>query len=190
MPDAALTTDIIVGFPGETDDDFDATMRVVEQARFDQAYTFQYSPRPGTPAAEMRDVFVPPDVVAERYRRLETLTRDQSADTHRRLLGGHHELLVESPSRTDPSRLSGRTRGNHLVHFPAASATGFEYAPGDLVVVEVVEAATNYAVGSVPITVTRTAAGRATQAAVARGDGWTLEHVPGVTSGPRLPLVT
>ncbi len=171
LPDAALTTDLIVGFPGETDEDFEQTMEVVAQARFDQAFTFQYSPRPGTPAADMVDDFVAPDVVAARYQRLEALTRRQSHDAHAALVGTSRQLLVESPSKTDDTRLSGRTRGNHLVHFPRGTG---EVAPGDLVTVDVVEAAANYAIAGAPTAVTTTRAGDATRAALARGDGWQL----------------
>ncbi len=167
MPDAALTTDIIVGFPGETDDDFERTMEVVAASRFDQAFTFQYSPRPGTPAAEMVDDFVDPDVVAERYQRLERLTRDHSQQAHDGLVGRTHELLVEAPSKTDASRWSARTRGNHLVHLPAPDDAGF--APGDLVHAEVVEAATNYAIAAAPTAIRRTPAGIATAARMAAG---------------------
>ncbi len=167
MPDAALTTDIIVGFPGETDDDFERTMEVVAASRFDQAFTFQYSPRPGTPAAEMVDDFVDPDVVAERYQRLERLTRDHSQQAHDGLVGRTHELLVEAPSKTDASRWSARTRGNHLVHLPAPDDAGF--APGDLVHAEVVEAATNYAIAATPTAIRRTPAGIATAARMAAG---------------------
>ena len=191
LPDAALTTDIIVGFPGETDADFQATLEVVEQVRFDQAFTFQYSPRPGTPAAAMTDEVVDPDVVGERYQRLEAMTRQHSREAHQRLVGTVQELLIESPSKTDPSRWSGRTRGNHLVHLPAPSLVDGDlpdFAPGDLVDAEVVEAATNYAIAAEARSVRRTAAGRRTAAAIARGDGWRPDTVvpPG---GPRLPVV-
>ena len=179
MPDASLTTDLIVGFPGESDEDFEQTLAVVAESRFDQAFTFQYSPRPGTPAAEMVDEFVDPDVVGERYQRLQALTRQQSADAHERLVGTSQELLLESPSKTDATRLSGRTRGNHLVHLPADDT---RYAPGDLVEVTVVEAATNYAIADAPTAVRRTAAGRATQAAMAAGEGWVLPTGGGTTA--------
>ncbi|MFA9431215.1 tRNA (N6-isopentenyl adenosine(37)-C2)-methylthiotransferase MiaB [Egicoccus sp. AB-alg2] len=196
MPDAALTTDIIVGFPGETDEDFEATLEVVDAVGFDQAFTFQYSPRPGTPAADLVDEFVPAEVVRERYGRLEALTRAQSLTAHQRLLGTSQELLVEAPSKTDPSRWSGRTRGNHLVHFPApqGAADGTPaFAPGDLVTVEVVEAATNYAIGGEAGVLRRTAAGLAAGAALARGEGHGLPAqtppTPGA-AGLRLPVLT
>jgi tRNA-2-methylthio-N6-dimethylallyladenosine synthase len=196
LPDAALTTDLIVGFPGETDEDFEATLEVVAQVGFDQAFTFQYSPRPGTPAAEMVDEFVPPEVVKERYGRLETLVRDQSRAAHQRLVGTEQELLIESPSKTDASRWSGRTRGNHLVHLPAPdAAAGSEpaFAPGDLVVAPIVEAATNYALAGPAASIRRTSAGRAAAAAMARGEGHRRPDDAPVTPGAparSLPVLT
>jgi tRNA-2-methylthio-N6-dimethylallyladenosine synthase len=185
MPDAALSTDLIVGFPGETEEDFADTLAVVDEVGFDQAFTFIYSPRPGTPAAEMTDDFVDPDVVRDRYARLEALTRAQSAAAHHRLVGTEQELLLESPSKTDPERLSGRTRGNHLVHLPA----GDGYAPGDLVVARITEASANYCLADAPTTVRRTPAGRATEAAIAAGRGWTLgDAAPVPGSRETLPL--
>ena len=177
LPDASLTTDIIVGFPGETEEDFATTLEVVDQVRFDQAFTFQYSPRPGTPAAAMVDQFVPADIVRDRYGRLETLVRRHSQEANERLVGTHQELLVESPSKTDPTRWSGRTRGNHLVHFPAPMAgegTAPPFAPGDLVTVPMIEAATNYCIAGEPVALRRTRAGRAAAAAMASDDGWRL----------------
>jgi tRNA-2-methylthio-N6-dimethylallyladenosine synthase len=193
LPDAALTTDIIVGFPGETEADFQATLDVVEAVRFDQAFTFQYSPRPGTPAAERVEELLPSEVMADRYGRLEPLVRAHSREAHERLVGTTQELLVESPSKTDPARWSGRTRGNHLVHLPAASYGPGElpaYAPGDLVCVEVVEAATNYAL-SAPVTAVRhTDAGRATAAALARDGSWRAEQVVSSPTGRSLPVLS
>jgi tRNA-2-methylthio-N6-dimethylallyladenosine synthase len=192
LPDAALTTDIIVGFPGETEEDFQATLDVVEQVRFDQAFTFQYSPRPGTPAAALTAEFVPPEVVADRYQRLEPRVRAHSRERHEALVGTRHELLVESPSKTDPTRWSGRTRGNHLVHLPAATTTPGQvpaYAPGDLVTVDIVEAATNYALASAPVAVRRTRPGAAAADALARGQTWARPADAPVTPGSvRVPL--
>ena len=172
LPDAALTTDLIVGFPGETEQDFAATLDVVAQIGFDQAFTFKYSPRPGTPAAELVDEFVPAEVVAERYHRLEALVREQSRQAHQRLVGTAQQLLVESPSKTDASRWSGRTPGNHLVHLPApapdpapapgsGSGTTGAFASGDLVTATIIEAATNYALAGPAESVRRTRAGLA-----------------------------
>ncbi|MFO7961090.1 MAG: tRNA (N6-isopentenyl adenosine(37)-C2)-methylthiotransferase MiaB [Nitriliruptoraceae bacterium] len=192
LPDASLTTDIIVGFPGETEDDFQATLDVVEQVRFDQAFTFQYSPRPGTPAAALTDEFIAAEVVADRYGRLEPLVRRHSREAHDRLVGTEQELLVESPSKTDPARWSGRTRGNHLVHLPAAtwsSGTTPAYAPGDLVTVPVTQAATNYALAGRALDVRRTDAGRATAAAMARGEGWRTDGAVDAPGSGTLPVV-
>ncbi len=182
VPGCALTTDIIVGFPGETEDDFAETLAVCDTVGFDQAFTFQYSPRPGTDAATMADQ-VDPDAVADRYARLQAVTRGWSERRHHDLVGRDVEVLIESPSKTDPQRYSGRTRGNHLVHLPV----GGGYAPGDLATVPVVEAAANYVLAGPPIDVCRTSAGRATEAAIAAGDGWTVQRVEAL--GPTLPLV-
>jgi tRNA-2-methylthio-N6-dimethylallyladenosine synthase len=196
LPDAALTTDLIVGFPGETDDDFQATLDVVAEVGFDQAFTFQYSPRPGTPAAELVDEFVPPEVVKERYGRLETLVREQSLTAHQRLVGTTQELLIESPSKTDASRWSGRTRGNHLVHLPApVTAEGEDpaFAPGDLVVAPITEAAHNYNLAGEVTGIRRTAAGRSAGAAMARGEGHRRPLDAPVTPGAgarSLPVLT
>ena len=167
IPDAALTTDVIVGFPGETEEDFLATLAVVDEVRFDQAFTFQYSPRPGTEAAAMTDRFVPAEVVADRYARLDARVRAHSREAHERLVGRTLELLVEGPSRTDAARWSGRTPGNHLVHLPAPDAAAFH--PGDLVTATVASAATSYALAGPALAVTRTRAGRAAERAAAAG---------------------
>jgi tRNA-2-methylthio-N6-dimethylallyladenosine synthase len=196
LPDAALTTDIIVGFPGETEEDFQATLDVVAQVGFDQAFTFQYSPRPGTPAAEREDEFIAPEVMRDRYKRLEDLVRQQSRDIHEALVGTTQELLIESPSKTDTSRWSGRTRGNHLVHLPAPQyAIGEQptFAPGDLVIATIVEAATNYALAGPAISVRRTRAGIVAAAAMARGESWQLGGAldvrpPGI--GTSLPVLS
>ncbi len=116
IPGVAITTDIIVGFPGETEDDFDATLEVVEEVRYDAAYTFQYSPRPGTVAAGLPG-HLPKAVVQRRYDRLIELQEAISLEQNRTTVGLTQELLVEGPSKKDPSRLTGRTRTNKLVHF-------------------------------------------------------------------------
>jgi tRNA-2-methylthio-N6-dimethylallyladenosine synthase len=124
IPDVAITTDIIVGFPGETEEDFRETLAVVEEARYDAAYTFQYSPRPMTEAAEYPDQ-LPKDAVQERFERLVSLQEGISLEQNRRAVGRVEEVVVEGPSKKDPARLSGRTRTNKLVHFP-----GTEIEPG------------------------------------------------------------
>jgi tRNA-2-methylthio-N6-dimethylallyladenosine synthase len=111
----AVSTDIIVGFPGETEADFGDTLAVVEEARFDSAYTFQYSKRPNTEAASMQDQ-VPPEVVAERFARLVELQQRISLERNREQVGATMEVLVEGPSKKDPARLTARTRTNKIVH--------------------------------------------------------------------------
>ena len=119
VPGIAVSTDIIVGFPGETEDDFAATLDAVERAGFDSAYTFQYSIRPGTAAATM-DGQVESGVVAERFRRLVDVQERISLDRNRAMLGERVEVLVEdAASRKDPARATARTRTNKLVHLPA-----------------------------------------------------------------------
>ncbi len=119
MPDAALSTDIIVGFPGETEEDFAQTLEVVREARYAAAYTFQYSIRPGTPAATMPDQ-VPPGVVRERYDRLVELVNQIAWEENQKQVGSRLELLVaEGEGRKDAAthRMTGRARDNRLVHF-------------------------------------------------------------------------
>ncbi|MDQ3957183.1 MAG: tRNA (N6-isopentenyl adenosine(37)-C2)-methylthiotransferase MiaB [Actinomycetota bacterium] len=121
IPDVAITTDIIVGFPGETEEDFAETLEVVEAAQYDGAFTFQYSPRPLTEAAAFPDQ-VDKAVVQERYDRLVELQDRISFERNRGAVGRVEEVLVEGPSKKDPSRLTGRTRTNKLVHFPSDGA--------------------------------------------------------------------
>ena len=147
MPDAAITTDLIVGFPGETDEDFADTLRVVEAAQFASAYTFQYSRRPGTPAADLPEQ-LPKAVVQERYLRLQALQEKVSWDQNRLQLGRVLDVLVsEGEGRKDGAtdRLSGRAPDNRLVHFtvPAAAAVP---RPGDVATVEVTYAAPHHLV--------------------------------------------
>ncbi|HEX5587412.1 MAG TPA: tRNA (N6-isopentenyl adenosine(37)-C2)-methylthiotransferase MiaB [Acidimicrobiia bacterium] len=123
IPDLAVTTDLIVGFPGETDDDFERTLEVVDAAAYDAAYTFVFSPRPGTPAAEMTELFVAPDVARERMDRLVELVERHALVHHEARVGRTEEVVVEGPSKKDPSVWSGRTRQNKLVHFPTAPAS-------------------------------------------------------------------
>jgi tRNA-2-methylthio-N6-dimethylallyladenosine synthase len=136
MPDAAITTDIIVGFPGETEEDFQATLDVVRQARFSGAFTFQYSKRPGTPAADM-DEQVPKAVVQERYERLVALQEEISWELNKEIVGSTVEILVaEGEGRKDAAthRMSGRARDGRLVHFtPTGPAVEGEIRPGDVV---------------------------------------------------------
>jgi tRNA-2-methylthio-N6-dimethylallyladenosine synthase len=149
MPDAAITTDIIVGFPGETDDDHRATLDVVRQARFASAFTFQYSPRPGTPAATMPDQ-VAPAVVKERYAELAALVDEIAWDENKQLVGRSVELMVaEGEGRKDgaTARLSGRAPDNRLVHFTPGDEAP---RPGDLVTAEITYAAPHHLVSDIP----------------------------------------
>ncbi|MGO1571450.1 MAG: tRNA (N6-isopentenyl adenosine(37)-C2)-methylthiotransferase MiaB [Canibacter sp.] len=134
IPDAAITTDIIVGFPGETEEDFQETMRVLTESRFQNAFTFQYSIRPGTPAATMADQ-VPKEVVQERYERLTELQERISFEENQKQLGRTLEILVSAgEGRKDDSRhrLSGRARDHRLVHFTVPSGAELP-RPGDIV---------------------------------------------------------
>ncbi|HET7901212.1 MAG TPA: tRNA (N6-isopentenyl adenosine(37)-C2)-methylthiotransferase MiaB [Candidatus Nanopelagicales bacterium] len=154
MPDAAITTDIIVGFPGETDDDHRATLDVARAARFASAFTFQYSPRPGTPAATMPDQ-VPAEVVKERYAELAALVDEIAWDENKKLIGRSVELLVaEGEGRKDGAteRLSGRAPDNRLVHFTPSTDVP---RPGDMVTAEITYAAPHHLVSDVPATALR-----------------------------------
>jgi len=144
IPDLAVTTDIIVGFPGETDADFDQTLDVVETARFDAAYTFIFSPRPGTPAAEMHEQFVPPDVTAERMDRLTATVERHALEHNRRRVGRTEEILVDGPSKRDPSRVSGRTRQGKLVHV----ARRPDLEPGSYARIRITDAAPHWLTGT------------------------------------------
>ncbi len=127
IPDLAVTSDVIVGFPGEDEDDFEQTLEVVAEAGYDSAYTFVFSPRPGTRAAAMADRFVPAEVVAERFERLRTVVERSAVLAHRVRVGRIEEVVVEGRSKRDPAMSSGRTTQNKLVHFPDAEppvATG------------------------------------------------------------------
>ena len=121
IDDLAITTDLIVGFPGETDDDFERTLELAAAAEYDSAYTFIYSPRPGTEAAELVEQFVDPAVVAERFDRLKVVLERSALRKHEARIGRVEEVVVEGPSRKDPSVITGRTRQNKLVHFASAS---------------------------------------------------------------------
>jgi len=128
IDDLAVTTDIIVGFPGESEDDFEATLAVAAEANFDSAYTFIFSPRPGTRAAEMTDRFLDADVIQERFERLVTVVERSALEKHRARVGKIEEVLVEGPSRRDPKVMTGKTQQGKLIHFvpsePAAMVPG------------------------------------------------------------------
>jgi tRNA-2-methylthio-N6-dimethylallyladenosine synthase len=173
IPDAAITTDIIVGFPGETDDDFEQTLDVVRQARFAGAFTFQYSVRPGTPAATM-DGQIPKAVVQERYERLVALQDEIAWAENRALVGRTLDVLVaEGEGRKDGAthRISGRAPDNRLVHLSACDAR-----PGDVATVVVTYAAPHHLVADGPVV-----AVRRTRA----GDAWEARTATPPTAGDR-----
>lgn len=161
IPNAAITTDIIVGFPGETEEDFQATLDVVARARFASAFTFQYSKRPGTPAATLPDQ-LPKEVVSERYQRLVDLQEQISWSENKAQVGREVELLVaagEGRKDAATARLSGRARDGRLVHFDAGGA---DVRPGDIVTTTVTRAAPHFLVADGPLhTHRRTRAGDA-----------------------------
>jgi tRNA-2-methylthio-N6-dimethylallyladenosine synthase len=165
MPEAAISTDIIVGFPGETEADFQATLDVVAAARFAAAFTFQYSIRPGTPAATMPDQ-VPAEVVSERYQRLVDLVGEISWAENKRLVGtGVEVLFADNEGRKDGAtrRMSGRARDNRLVHVQAPDDPADRPRPGDLATVEITYAAPHHLNADAPITGLRRTRG---------GDAW------------------
>ncbi|MBN7792834.1 tRNA (N6-isopentenyl adenosine(37)-C2)-methylthiotransferase MiaB [Microbacterium esteraromaticum] len=142
IPHAAITTDIIVGFPGETDEDFEDTMRVVEQSRFSSAFTFQYSIREGTPAATMENQ-VPKAVVQERYERLIALQERISLEENEKQVGREIEVLVsvgEGKKDAETHRLTGRAEDNRLVHFEVTPGSELP-RPGDMVTVTITHGA-------------------------------------------------
>jgi tRNA-2-methylthio-N6-dimethylallyladenosine synthase len=134
VPDVALTTDVIVGFPGETEEDFEQTLEVVDQVSYDGAFTFIFSPRRGTEAAGIADGLVAHPVKVERMQRLVDLVQEKARERAQRFVGRTVEVLVEGASRTDPERLRGRTRHNKAVNFTGLAA------PGELAEVEIVSA--------------------------------------------------
>lgn len=176
MPDAAITTDIIVGFPGETEADFEDTLDVVRKARFSGAFTFQYSIRPGTPAATM-DGQVPKHVVQERYERLIAVQEEISWDENKKQIGREVEVLVavgEGRKDAATGRMSGRARDGRLVHF---DATGFDVRPGDVVTTTITAAAPHHLIADDLLT-----EHRHTRA----GDAWEAGNtpkLPGVSLG-------
>ena len=181
IPEAAITTDIIVGFPGETEADFVGTLEVVERARFSAAFSFQYSPRPGTPAAEIAEQ-IPKAVVQERYERLVEALERISWEENLRLVGSTAEVLVaEGEGRKDgqTQRMSGRARDGRLVHFSAAESA----RPGDCVMVVLEAAAPHHLTG-------RATSIRTTRA----GDAWEARQLscgsgsPADDAGDRGPV--
>jgi len=144
VPDCAITTDIIVGFPGETEDDFGQTLEVAEQVGYDGAFTFIYSPRRGTEAAEMAEQ-IPHEVSVQRLERLVEVIQRRAAERSQRFVGRTLDVLVEGPSRTDPSRLRGRSRHNKVVNFDGLGE------PGDFVDVEITGATSQTLTGEMSL---------------------------------------
>jgi tRNA-2-methylthio-N6-dimethylallyladenosine synthase len=134
IPGIAVSTDIIVGFPGETEEDFAQTLEVVEEVGFDGAFTFIYSPRRDTEAAEFSDRFVAHDVQVERMERLVEVVQRRARERAQRFVGRTLDVLVEGQSRNDPSRLRGRTAHNKVVNFEGLAQ------PGQIVPVEITSA--------------------------------------------------
>jgi tRNA-2-methylthio-N6-dimethylallyladenosine synthase len=183
MPEAAITTDIIVGFPGETEQDFEATLDVVRSARFASAFTFQYSPRPGTPAASLPDQ-IPKSVVQERYERLTALQEELSWAGNRAQEGRAVEVLVATgEGRKDAAndRLSGRAQDNRLVHFGVPEG-GVRPRPGDVVRVEVTYGAPHHLVADAESGVYEVRQTRA-------GDAWAAGQAAAEPSGGRAPVL-
>jgi len=142
VADLAVTTDIIVGFPGETDDDFERTLELAAEVGYDSAYTFLFSPRLGTAAAQMPERFVAAEVAAERFERLRVVVERSALLRHQARVGRVEEVLVEGPSKRDAAVTSGRTRQNKLVHFPAGEQA--PPGPGSYATVRVTGAAPHY----------------------------------------------
>ncbi|GAA1377488.1 tRNA (N6-isopentenyl adenosine(37)-C2)-methylthiotransferase MiaB [Luteococcus sanguinis] len=184
IPDAAITTDIIVGFPGETDDDFEATMRVTEQARFSSAFTFQYSIRPGTPAATMPNQ-VPKPVVQERYDRLLALVNDVAWQENRALEGREVEIMFaagEGRKDEDTNRMSGRARDNRLVHVAVPDDPAQRPRPGDMAMTVITHGAPHHLNADAGITGLRRTRG---------GDAWQARHAaPPAPRGVQLGMPT
>jgi tRNA-2-methylthio-N6-dimethylallyladenosine synthase len=183
MPDAAITTDIIVGFPGETEADFQATLDVVAASRFAAAFTFQYSIRPGTPAATMPDQ-VPPGVVAERYQRLVDLVGEISWAENSKLVGRAVEVMFadgEGRKDADTGRMSGRARDNRLVHVRVPEDEAERPRPGDIARVEVTYAAPHHLNADGGLRDLRRTRG---------GDAWVARHAEPVRAGVSLGMPT
>ncbi|MAU49915.1 MAG: hypothetical protein CL499_01660 [Actinobacteria bacterium] len=141
--DLAVTTDIIVGFPGETEEDFVQTLEIVAEVGFDSAYTFIFSPRPGTEAAEMVDKYVDHDVSVNRYERLRRVITRSSALEHQARVGRIESIVIEGPSKREPNQVTGRTRQNKIVHVESMKGLN----AGTYADVEITEAGGYYLMG-------------------------------------------
>ena len=181
IPDAAITTDIIVGFPGETEDDFQQTLDVVRQARFSAAFTFQYSIRPGTPAATMPDQ-VAREVVQDRYLRLVALVDDTAWALNRQLVGGEVEVMFadgEGRKDADTHRMSGRARDNRLVHVAVPEDPALRPRPGDIGLCDISYAAPHHLVADGGVRELRRTRG---------GDAWQARRETAPTRGVALGM--
>jgi tRNA-2-methylthio-N6-dimethylallyladenosine synthase len=145
VPDCALTTDIIVGFPGETEADFEETLEVAEEVGYDGAFTFIYSPRRGTEAASFTEDFIPHEVAVERMERLVEVVQRRARERAQRFVGRTLDVLVEGTSRTDASRVRGRTRHNKVVNFDGLAS------PGEIVPVQITGATSQTLTGELPL---------------------------------------
>jgi tRNA-2-methylthio-N6-dimethylallyladenosine synthase len=150
IDDLAVTTDLIVGFPGESDDDFDETLDVVAACEFDSAYTFIFSPREGTRGASMTSQFIPEDVIKHRFERLKDVLDRSALRKHEARVGRREEVLVEGPSRRNELMLSGRTRQGKLIHFAAVDES---LRAGSLVMVDVTHGAPYHLLGEYASTI-------------------------------------
>jgi len=153
LPDAAITTDVIVGFPGETEDDFAQTLEVCEEVGYDGAFTFVFSPRRGTEAGAMTEGLVAHEVKVERMQRLVEVVQRRAAERAQRFVGRELEVLVEGTSRTDPSRLRGRSRHNKAVNFSGLAS------PGELVAVQITGATSQTLTGELSLAAAASRAG-------------------------------
>jgi tRNA-2-methylthio-N6-dimethylallyladenosine synthase len=144
VPDCAITTDIIVGFPGETEADFEATLSVAAEVGYDGAFTFLYSPRRGTEAAGLPGQ-IPHELKVERMERLVEVIQRRAAEQAQRFVGRRLEVLVEGPSRTDPTRLRGRSRHNKVVNFEGVGE------PGELLGVDITGATSQTLTGEMSL---------------------------------------
>jgi tRNA-2-methylthio-N6-dimethylallyladenosine synthase len=183
IPHAAITTDIIVGFPGETEDDFRATLDVVEASRFSQAFTFQYSIRPGTPAATMSDQ-VPKELVQERFKRLTALQDRIGHEENRALIGTEQRVLVNTAPDDQHGRFSGRAEDNRLVHVGMGDRTDAP-RPGDVVTVTIDDAKPYFLLSDSGFATRATRAGDAHDRAQAESCG---TPAPGASAGASTSL--
>ena len=141
IDDLAVTTDIIIGFPGETEEDFVQTLEVVAAAQYDSAFTFVFSPREGTEAAEFTDDFIPKEITKERMERLRRVIERSAGLKNQQRVGRTEEVVIEGPSRRNPGVMTGRTSQNKLIHFDG------DLKAGGVALVEVTEANSRYMLG-------------------------------------------